>query len=154
MLQVEERLLVPVESKRNSVLEVALLAEAPKQWERFQKNKLKRVKGLPKWKRELEEIDSKVADARAKAEELRGQYDPELMRINSLLERKLGSPVGGLRCPKCHEGDRGNKMNGKPWCFKCNVALESPFQVKKGFLDIKVLPKTKRIETTFKRLDE
>lgn len=142
------------ESKRNSVLEAALLAEAPRQWELFQKNRLKRIKGLPKWKRELEEIDSKVADARAKADELRQRYDPELMRINSLLERKHDSPVGGLRCPECGEPDRHNKMNGKPWCFKCNVALESPFQVKKRFPDIKVLPKTKRIETTFVRLDE
>lgn len=133
-----------------SVLEAAALAEAPKQWERFQKNRTKRLKGLPKWKRELEEIDSKIADARVKAEELRRQYDPELMRINANLERKLGV-AEGLRCVKCGEPDRGNKMNGKSWCMKCNIALESPSLVKKRFPDVKVLPKSKRLDVTFRR---
>ena len=142
------------ENTPNSVLEVALLAEAPEQWERFQQNKAKRVKGLPKWKRELEDIDGKVADAWANAEELRRQYDPELMRINANLDRKMDTPVGGLRCPKCGEPDKHNKMNGKPWCIKCNVALESPFQVKKRLPDMKALPKSKRLDVTFKGLDE
>jgi formylmethanofuran dehydrogenase subunit E len=144
---------VQAESKRNSVLEAALLAEAPKQWERFQQNKAKRAKGLPKWKRELEDIAGKVADAKAHAEELRRRYDPELMRINANLARKLGI-TGGLRCPKCGESDRHNTMNGKPWCMKCNVALESPFLVKKRLPDMKVLSKTKRQDVTFRGLDE
>ena len=141
------------ENTPNSVLEVALLAEAPEQWERFQLNKAKRAKGLPKWKRELEDIDGKVADAKAKAEELRRQYDPELMRINANLSRKH-SVSGGLKCPVCGEENHGNVMNGKPWCMKDNVALESPFLVKKRLPDVKVLPKTKRFDVTFRGLDE
>lgn len=138
----------------NAELEAALLAEAPKQWEHFQRNRLKRAKGKAKWQREIDEIDGKVADVKARTEELRRQYNPELMRINANLERKLGVPVGGLRCPKCGEPDRHNKMNGKPWCMKCNIALESPFLVKKHSPDVKVLPKAKRLDVTFRRLDE
>lgn len=137
-----------------SELESTLLAEAPKQWERFQRNKAKREKGKAKWQREIEEIDGKVADAKAKAKELRRQYDPELMRINANLERKLGSSVGGLRCPKCGEPDRHNRMNGKAWCMECNVPLESPFLVKKHSPDVKMLTKTKGLNVTFRGLDE
>ena len=137
----------------NSELETALLAEAPKQWERVQRNKLKRQKGKAKWQREIDEIDGKVADVKARAEELRRQYDPELMRITANLDSKNGMSLG-LQCSKCHEPDRGNKMNGKPWCMKCNVALESPFLVKKRLPDMKLLPKTKRLDVTFRGLDE
>jgi formylmethanofuran dehydrogenase subunit E len=137
-----------------SELEAALLAEAPKQFMRYQKNRSKRLKGLPKWRRELEEADNRVTDAKVMADELKRQHDPELMRINSLLERKMPLSAGGLRCPKCHEGDRGNRMNGKPWCMACNVALESPFLVKKRLPNVKVLPKSKRLDVTFRGLDE
>jgi len=137
-----------------SMLEAALLAEAPKQWTHFQRNKTKRLKGLPKWKRELEDIDGKVADAKAHAEELRRRYDPELMRITANLDRKMGMPVGGLRCPECGEPDRHNKMNGKPWCMKCNVALGLPFLVKRHLPNVKVFPKTKRSDVTFRGLDQ
>lgn len=140
---------VQVDLKHNSVLQTALLAEAPKQWEGFQQSKLKRSKGKAKWQREIEEIDTK-----AEAEELRRQYDPELMRINANLDRKMGVPVGILRCSKCGEPDRHNTMNGKPWCFKCNVALESPYLVKKRLSNVKVLPKPKRRNVTFRELDE
>jgi len=140
------------ENTPNSVLEAALLAEAPKQWEWFQNKKTKKAKGKAKWQREMEEMDN-IGDAKARAEELRRQYDPELMRINANLERKLGT-VGGLRCPKCGEPDRHNKMNGKPWCLKCNVPLESPFLVKKRSPDVKALPKTKRLDATFRGLNE
>jgi len=30
-----------------------------------------------------------------------------------------------LTCPKCKENDKGNKLNGCPWCIKCNIPLES-----------------------------
>ena len=137
-----------------SVLETALLAEAPKQWDRFQQNKLKRQKGKAKWQREIDEIDSKVTDAKARAEELRRRYDPELMRIATNLDRKLGMPAGALRCPKCGESDRHNRLGDKPWCFKCNVALESPFLVKKRLPNVKALPKSKRLDITLQGLNE
>ena len=136
-----------------SVLEATLLAEAPKQWTHFQHNKTKRQKGKTKWQREIDEIDGKVADAKAQTEELHRRYDPELMRINANLGRKYGVS-GGLKCPVCGEENHGNMMNGKPWCMKDNVALESPFQVKKRLPDMKALPKSKRLDVTFKGLDE
>ena len=141
-----------VESKHNSVLEAALLAEAPKQWGHSQNNRIKRQKGKVKWQREIEEIDDKVVDARMRADELRRRYDPELMRINANLDRKIGSSLGELRCPKCGEPDRHNKMNEKPWCMECNVPLESPKSPKKHFPDAKVLPKTKRLDVTFREV--
>lgn len=143
----------PAESKPDSLLEATLLAEAPRQWERFQRSKAKRVKGLPKWRRELEEIDSRVNDSKAKAEELRRQYDPELIRIQANMDRKTGI-TSSLCCPKCHDTDHGNKMNGKPWCMKCSVRLESPSLVKTHFPDVKVLPKSKRFDVTFRGLEE
>lgn len=139
------------ESPSKSMLEVALLAEAPKQWERFQLNRVKRAKGKSKWQREIEGIDGKVADAKAHAEELRRQYDPELMRIQSNLDRKDGFS-SSLSCPKCKDADHGNTMNRKAWCMKCNVALESPF-VKKRLPIVKMLPKSKWLDVTFRGLE-
>lgn len=147
-------MLVPVESKPSpAMIEAALLSEAPKQWERFQKNRVKRAKNKPKWQREIDEIDGKVTDIKAMAEELRRRYDPELMRINANLDRKCGVS-GGLKCPVCGEENHGNMMNGKPWCLKCNVPLESPFLVKKRLPAVKVLPKTKKLNVTFRGVDE
>lgn len=137
-----------------SVLEAAILAEAPKQWERFQKNKLKREKGKPKWQREIDAIGDEITGTRAKADELWRRYDPELTRITANLDRKMGSSAGGLRCPKCGESDMHNTMNGRSWCLRCNVALESPFLVKKRMPNAKVLPKTRKLDVTFRRLDE
>ena len=138
-----------VESKPNSLLEAALLSEAPKQWERFQKSKVKRAKGKPKWQRAIEEIDVKVADAMADANESR-----ELMRINANLKRKIGMPTKGLRCPKCGEGNMGNTVNGKHWCVKCNSPLEPVETGGKRLPKVKVLPKTKRLDVTFRGLNE
>lgn len=137
----------------DSILEAALLAEAPKQWNRFQQNRLKREKGKAKWQREINEIDGKVADAKAHTEELRRQYDPELMRITANLERKIGLVIG-LYCSECGEPDRGNKMNGKAWCMKCNIPLEVPTLSNKQFPSVKALPKTRRLDVTFRGLNE
>lgn len=145
----------------DGVLEAAILAEAPKQWERSVRNRLKRRKGKARWQREIEDMDSKVAaakenakDAKRTGEEMRRQCDPELMRITANLERKMDSLVGELRCPKCGEPDRHNTMNGKAWCMRCNVPLESPFLVKKHLPDVKMLPKTKGLNVTFRGLDQ
>ncbi|MBA7715436.1 hypothetical protein ES703_124482 [subsurface metagenome] len=36
-----------------------------------------------------------------------------------------------LVCPKCNEGDSGNRMNKQPWCMKCNTALIPKNKLKK-----------------------
>jgi len=134
-------------SAPKSVLEAALLAEAPKQWERFQQNVQKREKGKPKWRREID----KVADAR----EILRQRDPELIRITTNLDRKTGTPVGCLHCPKCGEPDMHNTMNGKAWCIKCNVALASKASTGPSeSIRVKALPRTKRLDVTFRGIDE
>lgn len=135
---------------RKKALEKELLKAAETEYKKVQvhRERLERSRSaLPQ--RKIEEI-------RRKADDLRRMYlvDPALRDIQDKFTRKLGTVPGALVCPICGGGDKGNTMNGKPWCFKCNVALKSPFQVKKRFPDIKVLPKTKRIETTFVRLDE
>jgi hypothetical protein len=144
---------VQAESKPNSLLEAALLSEAPKQWMRFQKNKGKRSKGKAKWQREIEEIDVKVTDAMANADESR-QRIAELIRINANLKRKIGMPTKGLWCPVCGEGDMGNTMNGRPWCIKCNSPLEPAEAENKRLPKVKVLRKTKRLDVTFRGLNE
>lgn len=47
--------------------------------------------------------------------------NPHMRQITETLKRKHSA--GGLVCPVCGEGDEGNRMNGKPWCMKCNVPL-------------------------------
>jgi cytochrome c len=134
-------------------LEAALLAEAPRQWQHFQRDRSRRQRGKPKWQRDVDDINGQAAGVKARAEEMRRQHDPMLMRITANLERKAGV-TSGLHCPKCHDPDMGNKMNGKPWCLKCNVPLESPFLVKKSLPDVKLLPKSKRLDVTFRGLNE
>jgi hypothetical protein len=51
-----------------------------------------------------------------------------------------------LFCPKCHDRDYGNKVNGIPWCLKCHVALTSTDTSKKRKLQIKVVGKSLRSE--------
>ncbi len=64
------------------------------------------------------------ADAsRRKAEELRRLYNPMLKRITENYKLKHNLQSGGLICPKCGDSDHNNKMDGKPWCMKCNVEL-------------------------------
>jgi hypothetical protein len=106
-----------------------------------QKREEKLEKGKGKWQRDLEE-------AMDRAEKLRREYDPLLREIQDNFERKLEVVKGedSLVCPECGEGDKGNKMNGKPWCFKCNVTLMPKSQVAKWLK----LPKTKTLRSSFK----
>jgi len=130
----------------NSELEAALLAEAPKQWKRFQQNKAKQMKGKAKWQRQIE-------DAKEESEKIRRTFDPELSRIEASFMRKIGAPAG-LRCSKCGEPNRGNKMNGKPWCFRCNAPMNSADKAEKQFPVVRVLPKSKRLDVTFQKGDD
>jgi formylmethanofuran dehydrogenase subunit E len=114
-----------------------------------QKRKEKMRKGKAKWQRDLEDADRTVREARAKADKLRREYDPLLREIQEKLLRKLDVAKGedSLVCPKCGEGNvHGNKMNGKPWCFKCNIVLVPKSQVAKWLK----LPKMKVLRGRFK----
>lgn len=73
----------------------------------------KRVKGLSSVQRLLKKKEDETRE--------RLMRDPALHEV----ERKPGGmTIPKLICPKCGESDRGNRMNGKPWCFRCNVALK------------------------------
>ena len=51
--------------------------------------------------------------------------DPHLREIDEKYAKKVGlvSITPDLKCPKCGAPFRGNTLNGKPWCFKCNMEL-------------------------------
>ena len=127
--------------KVNPELLKSLEQQIPRQVAGVQKREEKRKKTRAKWQCDLDE-------AVGRAEKLRREYDPLLREIQGKLLRKLDVVKGedSLVCPKCGEGDKGNKMNGKPWCFKCNVTLMPKNQVAKWL----ELPKMKVLRRNFK----
>jgi hypothetical protein len=104
--------------KANPEFLKSLEQQIPKQVAAVQKREEKLEKTKAKWQRDLDE-------AKGRAEKLRREHDPLLREIQDKLLRKLDVVKGedSLVCPKCGEGDHGNKVNGKPWCFKCQVPL-------------------------------
>lgn len=79
-------------------------------------------------RRRAREVQRRAEDARKRAEELRRMHNPMLKRITETLEAEDVLKLG-LVCPVCGEGDKGNRMNKRPWCFKCNVPLIRPNRV-------------------------
>jgi hypothetical protein len=57
--------------------------------------------------------------------------NPALREIEQKLIRKIHS--SNLICPACGDKDKGNIMNGRPYCFKCNVPLIDKSKIKKWF---------------------
>jgi len=91
--------------------------------------------------RQRREIEEKVADARLHAdrvrEEARIMSDPHLREITENL-RKLHSVESSVVCPQCGEtNSHGNRMNGKPFCFKCNLIMISKEKAKKWVKPVK-----------------
>lgn len=92
-------------------------ASAKRMLERHRAMQMKAIHGKPKWQQDL-------ADTMRKVDALRYKYvtDPHLREIEQKLLAK--APIlSDLVCPACGEGNKGNRMNGKPWCMKCNVPL-------------------------------
>lgn len=131
-----------------SVLEASLLSKAPAKWGEFSRCQLKRDKGKPKWQREL---PSEGVSNEEIFSNLHNRLVSELVRINTIVEKK--DVMITSFCSTCGDVDRGNKLNGKPWCFKCNLPLKMPKSYR-TYPDAKMLPQTKRIHDTFRRLDE
>ena len=77
---------------------------------------------------ERAKIESEVEGAKRHAERVREEArimsDPAIREITENL-RRMHSADGGLVCPKCGGTNHGNRMNGKPWCPKCNLPLMS-----------------------------
>ena len=79
--------------------------------------------------RQRSEIEEKVAGARLHAERVRREAEimgnPHAREITENL-RKLHSAESGVVCPQCGETDsHGNRMNGKPFCYKCQLLMIS-----------------------------
>lgn len=65
--------------------------------------------------------------------------DPAMREIAENL-RKLHSVESGVVCPKCHETDsHGNRMNGKPFCFKCQLPMMSREKAEKWVKPVKLI---------------
>lgn len=50
------------------------------------------------------------------------EHDQHLRKINDSI-----APVKPLLCPKCKQPDRGNIMNGEPFCFTCRIPLSGAY---------------------------
>ena len=77
--------------------------------------------------RQRQRIEDEVAEARIHADRIR--REAELMSNEHAREitehlRRIHSVESGVVCPQCGEtNSHGNKMNGKPYCFKCNLQM-------------------------------
>jgi altronate dehydratase len=90
---------------------------------------LKRSRSFPQ--QEMERLSKELRT-------LEFRLDPALQEINRHF-REQTKTTTSLTCPDCGESDKGNKMNGKPWCFKCNVPLVRKDRVEKKLSKIKVI---------------
>ena len=104
--------------------------------------------------RQRKAIEEKVEEARRHADRIR--REAELMSNEGAREitenlRKLHSTESGVVCPQCGEtNSHGNRMNGKPFCFRCNLIMISKEKAKNW-----VKPqKPKKSSLTFNDPDE
>jgi hypothetical protein len=102
--------------------------------------------------RQRREVEEKVAEARKHADRIRREAEflsPPMREITENLRRKHGSG-SGLICPRCGETDsRGNRLNGRPWCMKCNL----PFVTREKAAKWVEPKKPKPAELTFKHFE-
>lgn len=139
--------------KANPDLLKSLEAEVPRQAASFKVRQEKVNRGNASWQRNLDGTNSKVEDAKQRAEELRRQYDPMLREINRRFIEEAERGKASLVCPVCGDIDHQNKVNGKSWCLKCNNPLVPKEKVEtwKKFPKVRVVPKDLRRE--LKRLN-
>ena len=127
----------------NPELLKSLEQEIPKQVAGMKRRREKRMKSKAKWQREAEEAEEKT-------EELTRRYSPELMRIQEDFARRGAVQIGSkLMCPKCGDTDHGNRMNGAPWCMKCNCPLIPKSKVEKWTKSLKIKVVSKSKDPTF-----
>ncbi|MCJ7634208.1 hypothetical protein MUP77_17695 [Candidatus Bathyarchaeota archaeon] len=91
---------------------------AKRMLEKHRATMVKRRHGKSKWQNKLDEIDDKMT-------QLRREHvldNPHLKEIEQKIVGKA-TVASDMICPSCGDGDKGNKINGKPWCFKCNTTL-------------------------------
>jgi hypothetical protein len=111
-----------------------------------------------------EDLMLRVAELRLRVEELKAQtYKPfsftvepisPLAMIHAKYVALMSSGSNSdLVCPSCGGVDEGNKVNGKPWCLKCNTMLVQRGKLKKWMKKaIKVLSKNDALKKDLERL--
>lgn len=125
----------------------SLEREIPREAHRAENVKDKHNRTKSHWQKQL-------AEATTKSEKLKHKYllDPALREIQHKFMESVEVEKGSksLVCPVCGSGDMGNRMNGKPWCFKCNSPLSKDKMARQlKSLRTRVLPK--RLKDEFKR---
>jgi len=142
--------------KTNPELLRSLEKEIPNQIRRVNTRKAKESRGKSKLQRDLEDVDRRVEEAKRRVDELRREYmiGPHLREIQENFNRKIGVIRGkdGLVCPECGEGDKGNKMNRRPWCMKCNTAL-IPKKMLKKWLKLPKIKTVRKVDALKKELN-
>lgn len=116
----------------------------------FQGNVNKRIE---KVQEEGREIQRRVEVAKRRMEQVHREAElmmnPHLRQIDENLKRKYGIIGSNLVCPSCGADDHGNRLNKKPWCFKCNLPLMEREKVSSCKSKIRVLPRAKGSTFTF-----
>jgi len=72
-------------------------------------------------KKLMEKHEGYMRQAELAKQQAKFMTDPAMREITENLKRKHSA--GGLICPVCGGREEGNRMNGKPWCMKCNAPL-------------------------------
>ena len=133
----------------NPELEKSILKAVPQVWGKIQKS-VRRLENSHV--RNQQTVDR----ALKRVDELKHTYqrsDPALLEIEKKYVEALPTVESRLTCPVCRDSDHNNKNNGKPWCFKCNVALVDRSKLKKKAATptMRAYPKQKGHNVTFSK---
>jgi len=116
-------------------------------------------------KLDVDELSLRVTELRMHAEELKAKtgkpftfsvdpVSPLAMIHAKYVKVTSGKNASELVCPVCGEPDKGNKVNGKPWCLKCNVELVPRGKVKKMLKKvIRVVSKSEALKRDLKKIN-
>lgn len=122
---------------------------------RVQSRKRRENHGKAKWQRRIEDVKVRAEEARRMAEQLRLENLLNLpYYLRSGFSGRSIQGMKGLICPVCGRSDQEcghNKMNGKPWCFKCKAPLIPKNKLKKWRKMAKVRAVPFNLKDEFKR---
>jgi ribosomal protein L37AE/L43A len=117
------------------------LDHIPPQIKRMLERREKLARGISKEQREMDALIRKINLDQAK-------LDPQLRDIETKIFAK---EIIDFKCPNCGDSTRGNRMNGVPWCFKCNQSVKSNMKSRRG-PTIRVVSKDESLRRCLKEL--
>jgi len=112
--------------KANPDLLKSIEEAIPKELERTEKRKEKLLKTMSVHQQKMAELQDKF--------DFRLFLDPTLKDIQQKFDSAVPTrqvSTEEIMCPVCGSDDKGNKVNGKPWCLKCNVMLLPKHKIKR-----------------------